>query len=640
MINKSFIVTISEFLSMQKQGQDYFDQNRSRYVIPKYQREYKWDIERVVALFNDINNRDKFIGNIILNRVNDYYEIVDGQQRITTILLFLVALFNRCKLTTGFQLSEEQVALLRYIRRNGHTILENESIGEYLEEDRNEIKLCITDANDIYFQNQKFTEVSNVAYEKIDPTKIDIQSFQRKVLDCQVMVLVGETGGHQHDSIEEVFLDINFKSQLLDVADIFKGYCFKNYYPANHEELKAQWTEIRKSAKLFEASFGYKDTSQYLYHYLLSRPGSYTITADLTPQGVHYLEGKNNTETKAILVEMGEYGSNVICFSNNLPNETYFFEDICSDARNHRGEIANNKLLRRMISKTISYKEAQYHKFPLFMCIHYLRKTDVLRNCLSFEDLKKLVTNYYAYAFFFVNDSHSKSKSSIDHSIFEALYDEQKTPAEKIRSIVVAVKLLRANMLDSFQLFKTFSQEKAYALYTLMDCYVSANNFITNMYSLPEYNQEHLIIHDNQDGNVTWIDNTNFTFSLKSLLGGTGGTINLVTRLKRQMSNYLILPASLNTDLGINDIISKIALIEDHYQRLGQNIPNHVATYITHIRSIDKFQQLYALKGRNATETEIKEKYKEFIEKYFDETVQDALYNSLKTSLRTAFQNN
>jgi len=639
MIDKSFIVTISEFLSMQKQGQDYFDQNRPRYVIPKYQREYKWDIERVVALFNDINNRDKFIGNIILNRVNDYYEIVDGQQRITTILLFLVALFNRSKPTTGDQKTEEQITLLRYIKHNGHIVLENESIGEYLEEDRNEIKLNIAENCDVYFQNQKFSDVYNVAYERIDPTTIDILSFQRKVLDCQIMVLVGETGGRQHDSIEEVFLDINFKSQLLDVADIFKGYCFRNYDSTNHEELKAQWTEIRKSAKRFE-TFGYKDTSQYLYHYLLSRPGSYAITEDLTPQGVHYLERKNNTETKAILLEMSKYGENVIRFCNNLPNDTYFFEDICSDARNHRAEIVNNRLLRKMISKIVNYREAQYHKFPLFMFIHYLQKTDALKNCLVFDDLKKITTNYYAYAFFFVNDSHSKSKGSIDHSIFEALYDEQKTPTEKIRNIVVAVKLLRSNMLNSFQLFKTFSQEKAYALYTLMDRYVAANNFITDMYSLPEYNQEHLIIHDNRDANVTWIDNTNFTFSLKSLLGGTGGTVNLVTRLKRQMSNYLILPETLNTDLGINDIISKIAIIEDYYQRLGLNIPNHVATCITHIRAIDKFQQLYALKGRNASETEIKEKYKEFIEAYFDETAQDALYNSLKASLRTAFQNN
>ncbi|MDP3444780.1 MAG: hypothetical protein Q8T08_18130, partial [Ignavibacteria bacterium] len=72
----------------------------------------------------------------------------------------------------------------------------------------------------------------------------------------------------------------------------------------------------------------------------------------------------------------------------------------------------------------------------------------------------------------------------------------------------------------------------------------------------------------------------------------------------------------------------------------GLDLPNHVATYITHIRAIDKFQQLNALKGRNASETEIKEKYKEFIEAYFDETKQDALYNSLKASLRAAFQNN
>ena len=91
---ESFVVSIAEFFLICREKEPNFDNNRRKYVIPKYQREYKWTAEKVQTLISDINNRDKFLGNIILNKVSDYYEIVDGQQRITTILLILIALFN------------------------------------------------------------------------------------------------------------------------------------------------------------------------------------------------------------------------------------------------------------------------------------------------------------------------------------------------------------------------------------------------------------------------------------------------------------------------------------------------------------------------------------------------------------------
>ena len=89
----SFVVTIGDFFLMETTEK--FPVTHQKYVIPKYQREYKWTTEKVKTLITDINNRDKFLGNIILNKVSNYYEIVDGQQRITTILLILIALFNK-----------------------------------------------------------------------------------------------------------------------------------------------------------------------------------------------------------------------------------------------------------------------------------------------------------------------------------------------------------------------------------------------------------------------------------------------------------------------------------------------------------------------------------------------------------------
>lgn len=73
------------------------------YVIPKYQREYSWGAKQWEKLFDDIieNNGGHFLGTIIYLQKHDYnpdgtidYEVIDGQQRLTTITILLAAIFN------------------------------------------------------------------------------------------------------------------------------------------------------------------------------------------------------------------------------------------------------------------------------------------------------------------------------------------------------------------------------------------------------------------------------------------------------------------------------------------------------------------------------------------------------------------
>mgnify|MGYP003295760523 CR=1 FL=1 len=62
-------------------------ENRS-YYVPFYQREIRWEKRNIITLINDIYNDRKFLGNIILTEDdNGDYEILDGQQRLTSILL-------------------------------------------------------------------------------------------------------------------------------------------------------------------------------------------------------------------------------------------------------------------------------------------------------------------------------------------------------------------------------------------------------------------------------------------------------------------------------------------------------------------------------------------------------------------------
>lgn len=72
------------------------------FEIPKYQREYTWGSREWEALFDDLTENDDgyFLGSIIcINSATDTinapkFEVVDGQQRLTTLSLFLAALYT------------------------------------------------------------------------------------------------------------------------------------------------------------------------------------------------------------------------------------------------------------------------------------------------------------------------------------------------------------------------------------------------------------------------------------------------------------------------------------------------------------------------------------------------------------------
>lgn len=72
----------------------------AHYVIPLYQRAYAWEDEEVNQLIDDINDTtgDYYIGSLIVAKIKgqeEQYEVVDGQQRLTTLYLLLHYLASR-----------------------------------------------------------------------------------------------------------------------------------------------------------------------------------------------------------------------------------------------------------------------------------------------------------------------------------------------------------------------------------------------------------------------------------------------------------------------------------------------------------------------------------------------------------------
>ena len=83
------------------------------YVIPPYQRPYKWHKEHVLQLLDDlyeniyIGKRTYRVGTLIIHDENGIHNIVDGQQRLTTLSLILYYLGEKDKLLQSQEYTNE-----------------------------------------------------------------------------------------------------------------------------------------------------------------------------------------------------------------------------------------------------------------------------------------------------------------------------------------------------------------------------------------------------------------------------------------------------------------------------------------------------------------------------------------------------
>ena len=79
------------------------EQTYRQYTIPVYQRSYSWRKQQCNQLFDDIvdsikKNRNHYLGSIVYSEKTEdnfsFCPIIDGQQRLTTVILLLKALYD------------------------------------------------------------------------------------------------------------------------------------------------------------------------------------------------------------------------------------------------------------------------------------------------------------------------------------------------------------------------------------------------------------------------------------------------------------------------------------------------------------------------------------------------------------------
>ena len=90
----------------------------NKYLIPIYQRNYAWGKDEIVTLLDDIssNNNEYFIGSLVVREKDGVFEVIDGQQRLTTLFLILRYLNHDIKGELKFEARQKSNETLEKIR--------------------------------------------------------------------------------------------------------------------------------------------------------------------------------------------------------------------------------------------------------------------------------------------------------------------------------------------------------------------------------------------------------------------------------------------------------------------------------------------------------------------------------------------
>lgn len=104
------------------------------FFVPRYQRGYRWSTEEVTLLLEDIINngchknyclQPIVVKNIVKDNINQY-ELIDGQQRLTTLYILLISIKKYLPMTKGnfsieYETRSETETFLKKLNENQST---------------------------------------------------------------------------------------------------------------------------------------------------------------------------------------------------------------------------------------------------------------------------------------------------------------------------------------------------------------------------------------------------------------------------------------------------------------------------------------------------------------------------------------
>lgn len=241
------------------------------FVIPEYQRPYAWTDEQVETLFEDLweftatsggteREGSYFLGSVVSYENEDgEQEIIDGQQRITSLFLLLRAIYTKLVATPASERTAEannfigkiEPAIWRTNKLTGTVDYKNILLtSRVVNNDGNEILRSILEtgcadenAKDNYSKNYRYFQELFDKHSTENP--LMVYQFIYALLNQAILLPI--TADTQ-DTALTIFSTLNDRGLPLSDADIFKAKIYNQLEPEDKKAFIERWKDLDEQA--------------------------------------------------------------------------------------------------------------------------------------------------------------------------------------------------------------------------------------------------------------------------------------------------------------------------------------------------------------------------------------------------------
>ena len=167
---------------------------KDKYIVPLYQRAYSWtdkEIEQLIDDINDFTDDNYYLGSLIVHKKANTYEVIDGQQRLTTLFI----LFKYLELDNYNSLSFE------CRDKSNYTLLH----------------LCLPDVEETMLEN------GIINGYKVIAQKIEREINKEQFIKQLSKIIIYRIEVPEHTDLNRYFEIMNTRGEQLEQHDILKA---------------------------------------------------------------------------------------------------------------------------------------------------------------------------------------------------------------------------------------------------------------------------------------------------------------------------------------------------------------------------------------------------------------------------------
>ncbi len=279
---------------------EFLQEPKTCFRIPVYQRNYSWKEENCQELVGDIEKMagkaKHFIGSIVYLKDNDQdfrskdFYIIDGQQRLTTITIALIALHGIYKQNDDYRYEEVRDYLININKKDKSETLklitnkENNIVLNYLFHNNNDHK-CPDNlkTNQIYINFMYF----NQYFSKQSDEQLEILFNNILKLDIVSIALEQDKG----DDPQQIFESLNSTGKKLTDSDLIRNLILMRLDNEKQQEIYDMWQQIEENTTIInDKQIRELQTSDFIRDFLTFKTKIIPIKSQV------YVDYKNNFE--------------------------------------------------------------------------------------------------------------------------------------------------------------------------------------------------------------------------------------------------------------------------------------------------------------------------------------------------------